>query len=313
MKTVLYKTTRGWNIGDEVILRGVIHLITKCIGEHNHLLYNCHPSIDRTSKNHDDSMFLGFDTRDIDLAVIAGTPEVFSDRLNDFYKMVLNNNIPFIIIGSGDHSQSHNREHARRAKLITVRQKNLLPDYRQTFGRGVVCLPCPSIFCADKTRKIDRVEKCLLVYDTKNSKMHGIGQENYDAMKRYFDWALGRWPCDMVVHRGVELFDAKKNYSSMNIMYRYDWQDLIDIYSRYDFVVSPRIHGCGIAASMAIPSAMTLVNDFRIGTVSGFLSFLHDTLNVVDENEIVDRHKRLIVHKEASEKSYIELIGNALN
>lgn len=60
MKTVLYKTTRGWNIGDELILRGTMNLLKDVIGEHNAVLYNCHPSIDRQSFQRDDSARVGF-------------------------------------------------------------------------------------------------------------------------------------------------------------------------------------------------------------------------------------------------------------
>jgi len=308
---VLYKTTRGWNIGDELILRGTINLIKSTIGEHNAILYNCHPSINRKSVQRDDSVFGDYDPSIIDLAVIAGTPETFTQRMRTFYEIVNNNKIPLLILGAGDIDFTTVSEMANSAKLITVRQEDLIERYSSFFGRSVKCMPCPALFVADRQRADLVVDKALFVYD-KEEGWQGIGKKNAMVADMCFDYFADRMAFDVVCHRCDELPLAKKRFPTATVHYCYDWHDLVELYWRYGFVVSPRIHGCGLAASMAIPSLCTLVDDFRLGAVDGFLSFNPSQLDQINQQSLFNRHVELTEHKAITKAAYTEILTKAL-
>ncbi len=312
MKTVLYKTTRGWNIGDELILRGTINLIKTAIGEHNAILYNCHPSIDRKSKQRDDSVFGDYDTSIIDLAVIAGTPETFTDRMWTFYGIVNNNKIPLLILGAGDEMRkcTTTAEMANPAKLITVRQEDLIERYSSFFGRIVKCMPCPALFAANEL-SYGSNGRYLFVYDAERG-CHGIGEKNYATTDDCFDYFENRVDFDVVCHRCDELPLAKKRFPKATVRYFYNVNDLIDFYGNYSFVISPRIHGCGLAASFGIPSLCTLVDDYRLGTVDGFLSFRPQDIKNINPEAILKRGADLAIHKAKTEAAYIKLLSPLL-
>ena len=51
--------------------------------------------------------------------------------------------------------------------------------------------------------------------------------------------------------------------------YSFSARDYFEMYDACDLVISPRVHGCGMAASLGIPS-IAIPHDGRISTVSGF-------------------------------------------
>lgn len=310
MKTVLYKTTRGWNIGYELILRGTINLIKATIGEHNAILYNCHPSIDRQSIQRDDSVFGDYDPSIIDLAVIAGTPETFTKRMRTFYEIVNNNKIPLLILGAGDIDFTTVSEMANPAKLITVRQEDLIERYSAFFGRSVKCMPCPALFAANEL-SYGSNGRYLFVYDAEGG-WQGIGEKNYATTDDCFDYFEKRVDFDVVCHRCDELPLAKKRFPKATVRYFYNVNDLIDFYGNYSFVISPRIHGCGLAASFGIPSLCTLVDDFRLGAVDGFLSFIPQDIKNINSETILKRSTELAIHKAKTEAAYIKLLSPLL-
>ena len=310
MKTVLYKTTRGWNIGDELILRGTINLIKTTIGEHNAILYNCHPSIDRQSIQRDDSVFGDYDPSIIDLAVIAGTPETFTQRMNTFYDIVNNNHIPLLMLGVGDVDFTETANKAKCARLITVRQKDLVDSYSQFFGRDMHYLPCPALFSASEL-SYGSNGRYLFVYDAEGG-WQGIGEKNYATTDDCFDYFEKRVDFDVVCHRCDELPLAKKRFPKATVRYFYNVNDLIDFYGNYSFVISPRIHGCGLAASFGIPSLCTLVDDFRLGAVDGFLSFRPQDIKTINAETILKRSTELAIHKAKTEAAYIKLLSPLL-
>jgi hypothetical protein len=107
---ILVSSTRQWNPGDEFIFFGVRNLLEKAIGDRkiNWILYDRHPDLNvngfkkrihRNNLLH--NSFHKHNSRFLDLAVIAGTPEWFGPPLIQFYDAVIKSNLPLFLIGVG--------------------------------------------------------------------------------------------------------------------------------------------------------------------------------------------------------------------
>ncbi|QIQ22410.1 polysaccharide pyruvyl transferase family protein [Zophobihabitans entericus] len=304
MKNVVYSTTRQWNPGDEFILLGVKHLITKVIGKHNAIIFNRTPQIRRDQhyvganwlrrfmykhgreKYMDNTIFwdnsvkTGKELDYADLVIFAGSPEWRGDRLKELYSAILKYHLPAYFLGLGaagdlDFNQFSEDEKIvlSNAKLITARDEYC---NEQLSCVNSHYLPCPALFSSPSYKVVKEVKKVGLLYGSDLAVTNNnISTDTYNFMKRVYAKLLDKYEekyeFEFVAHYIDELPLFKKDYPDKTIRYSYDSKDYLDIFADYDLIIGHRVHGIGMCASMGTPGIM-IAHDRRATTVKGFLA-----------------------------------------
>lgn len=349
MKNIIFSTTRQWNPGDEIILKGVINLLESLQVEFNPLIFNRNPDIRssfgilqyREKADCDDvlwyyikpSMFDNSvkpwtDYSMIDAIVFAGTPEWQGLKCRELYINAVRYHIPVYLIGIDDAYWGEDDLVAsvlRSAKFISIRnmeiknsfvKKGFFPNY----------LPCPSIFASETVKKINQIRCIGLIYrgmDESVTYRNGWSQENYNIQKEFFDQIISKYKnqCRIIVicHYVDELNLAKEEFSEAEIRYSYNSEDYLKIYGVCDLVIGSRIHGIGLAASLGIPS-IPIKYDERGGTIDGFYpdTQLFKNLNGIEALErcfvhIREMNQELITYKNKVFEKYHILLEKKLD
>ena len=342
-KNVLISTTRQWNPGDEFIMQGALHALEYTYGDiWNPILFNRNPDIrggsrwrnrTRTSAytyiwdqkvfkgkgilqelfgiGHFDNSFKDdMDSGNIDLALFAGSPEWYGNRLIPMYQTIEKSDVPtvFLGLGAGDSSAFSDSIPAvdrvlRKAKLITTRDhstEQLLQEY------GAQYVPCPALLAAPSNRLVKKVNRIGLIYATDHTvNGNNVSKEMHAYIVTLYRKLLERYPAGISCHYIDELDQAKQEFPHAEIFYSYDSKEYADIYDHFDLVVGGRVHGIGMSASLGIPGIM-IKHDSRSSTTDGFLapSFQVDTsVNLVTEqiekmsDGITELSEKLIAHK----------------
>lgn len=323
MRNILFSTTRQWNVGDEFILFGAIHLMRSIFPEgFNPIIYNRHPDLrtdipalydlhnikiyaaEQTTLIADANFRVGFrdnsfkastDGHFIDLVVFAGTPEWSNSRCFDLYQMIEKYDIPVIALGIGNQIQDECDlvlRNLSRFSLFTVRSPELIPKLSQLISPPPKFLPCPSICsaAAEQMRSVEEVTHIGLVYacDIDRSEVNNcVSPETYQYLLGVFRHIQHKYPgikYSLICHYIDELPFAHSDFPDIEVLYSFDAKDYYDIYNRFDLVIGARVHGIGCAASMGIPG-ICIAHDFRGETVKGFLA---DVLSVGEPLKAVD-------------------------
>lgn len=276
----------------------------------------------------------------IDAAFCAGTPEWIGKRQEDFYNVVRKENLPLYVLGAGcfpsvGYDNLPERDVIERAKVLTFRTKSLAESAKRKGLKSAKYIPCPALLSANKdqekhfARDPDRdgvviglgfnIEACYTVPDIALS--GGAYQFSINAFKDLIE----RFSSDhirfvAICHYIDELPFARKFFSEYGIPVRYSYnsQDYFSIYQNIDLLISSRVHGCGICASMGIPS-IGISHDHRGDTLQGFLSDIVSPADSLDDirnktanalASIVERSAHLIKHKKSVFEEYMnELQG----
>lgn len=255
--------------------------------------------------------------------------------MRDFYNEVRRGDIPLYILGAGSFPDNfdkylrlNERDIIERAKVLTFRTKDLAEKAQKSGLLKAKYVPCPALLSATKEH-----EK-LWSYDTSERTIGlgfnvcsddtvpfiGLSKEAYDFSLHVFDSVLKRYSKSNFRFVGIchyidELPFARKFFARYNVpvVYSYNSQDYFEIYRNIDLLVSTRVHGCGICASMGIPS-LGISHDYRGGTMNGFLSevvTLKDDISDVmyKLDKLIDnlsfKHDLLLVHKERVMSEYM--------
>lgn len=358
MKNILYSTTRQWNPGDEFILFGVINIFDAVIGKHNALIYNRNPEIRPDNgikgfrikeKNFpydihgatdyvrcgfwDNSIKFDSDMSFADMAVFAGTPEWWDMRCVNFYEHIINNRLPTMFLGLGSIGELYPcvREVLSHTELLTFRDEKFLssPELKPYHA---LALPCPAMQAAKigREKRISEVKHIGLVFGVNQKEAvvwNCVPDDTYNFLQKFYKKFIRKYRKDckisVVCHYIDELAPAYRIFADdgVDILYSYDSRDYLDIYADFDLVISPRVHGCGIAASLGIPS-ISIVHDDRGTTTKGFLSEVFDITVSDDElfaavermrQNIASLNDKLITHKKKVFDRYVELVRDNLS
>lgn len=279
---------------------------------------------DNSFKDYTDGSFL-------DLAVFAGSPEWCTKRCIQMYKTIEANNIPVIYLGIGS-SCNYNLKKVPsviknvlgRAKFIAVRDSltlDLLKDY------NAEKIPCPALLSAPLSREkqVRTVKKIALVYGTyKAVDANNLSEETYDYIIKLYKQIIDKYSKDyeieMVCHYIDELEQVKKDFPSIKMNYSYNSTDYVDIFSKFDLVIAPRVHAIGMSASLGIPG-ICISHDARGETCKGFKAELlkvgtsFEDFDKVFNNiysSIEQRSINLIEHKHNVMDMYCEKLKTVL-
>lgn len=361
-KNILISTTRQWNPGDEFIMLGALNVLDELLGDnYNPIIFNRNPDIrggasfrnctrkyefsykwDSTSfrgkgglhellriGHYDNSWKDDMNPDNIDIALFAGSPEWYGNRLRPMFRTIDKNNIPAIFLGLGagdsmDFKYSAPEVHRvlSNSKLITTRDRAteaLLREY------DAIYVPCPAILAAKKIRVVDGVEKIGLIYATDRTlKGNNVSEEMHEYILKIYPELMKRYSCGLVCHYIDELDQARKDFPDADLFYSYDAKDYEKIYNQFDIVVGGRVHGIGMSASLGIPGVM-IKHDIRSSTTDGFLAEavlvgadIQEIIGLVDtyRSKIEYYSNRLIEHKQKVKEQYLQLfrekIGDVL-
>ena len=355
MRNIMFSTTRGWNPGDEFILFGLKRIFKEVVGPFNTVIYNRHPDIHigssmkgfvHVAKHNecygdlaqfvrigqlDNSVKYYTDCFCIDLAVCAGTPEWVNKRCINFYEHIIRHNIPFMALGIGaglpKKIPNFAREVIEKALLITTRMPGIFPQ-KKCVESPVYDMPCPALFCSTKQKTISYCKTIGLVFAldiNQTVRSQNISTETFSYMLDLYNNLLHRYEnkynFKIICHYIDELPVACRQFANKDVLYSYSAEDYVDIYSQCDLVISPRVHGCGISASLGIPS-ICIAHDERQATTQGFLAeqITKDTAeeevySLLEQmiNEINMRNLKIKKHKETMFKTYVELVKKHLD
>lgn len=359
MKNIVFSTTRQWNPGDEFILMGVRNILAALDLAHNPVIFNRNPDIRSQFPQlfkqsrvpfdfnlNDDTRLLegnlkfGFfdnslkpdtDCSCIDWVILAGTPEWCNGRMADLYASILKYNLPVMILGVGGDFDLYDesfREVIDKAKARVVRDAST-HDALHAQGYNAQFLPCPALLSAlpSQTRRVESVRKVGLIYQATRDETviwNGFSEKAYAYMRDLYRNLIQRYGTtyefEFICHYVDELPLAARAYPGHEIFYSFDSRDYFDIYSRFDFVIGPRVHGIGISASLGIPG-IALTHDTRGSTCAGFLA---PQIGIGDEmagalesihqalQQASVQSSALASHKEATLASYKEIVARAL-
>jgi len=352
MKTpaIAISSTRQWNPGDEFILMGVRRVLSEAIGLFHPILFNRNPMLrglgtrrewlDRVLKRTigkglfptwiENSLSERHPPGLADIAVFAGSPEWTGARAQALYEIVARDHIPVVFLGLGSQSPRHpedftalEKDALQRASLITARDA-LTRD--ALIAAGLTCkplCPCPALFSAPEERPVTFVKRVALGAVSRITQGQRVGDDLYEFIEHVYprlEQSLNREgiECVYVAHHVDDLASARA--MGKNVFYSYDAADYVSFYPSVDFVVTPRVHGIGLAASCGVPGA-GLAHDPRADTMQGFLA---PVFSVAQGEEYIQasilseirqapkRSRELILHKHACKAELIAWIKEAL-
>jgi Polysaccharide pyruvyl transferase len=278
---LLYSTTRQWNVGDEFICAGVKNLIKLVRAKSNFVIYNRNPLITprrwtdflpwiRKNRPHDNSWH--FQHKGIiDAVIFAGSPEWRGGRrVGPLLSWIIKNNLPALFLGIGSHAPF--KLHGPIRKIMTVQPRLVTCRDQMThesIGRCTTShlLPCPSIYAlglpmADP-RPIKTVNKIAFLLQASNTRSQSVPIHVQAWMRtQYFELA-SRYDVQCIGHFIDDLALAKE--WGVPVRYSGDSSDYPDFIKDCDLVISPRVHGCGLASALGIPS-IAIQHDGRAET-----------------------------------------------
>ncbi|MDA1299675.1 MAG: polysaccharide pyruvyl transferase family protein [Proteobacteria bacterium] len=341
-----------WNCGDDFIAFGIRNLITEILPQANFIAYNRNPDlhvqrvhypklkinarggsvvydlseyIQQTNWRFDDSWHTRTGLDPIGLCVFAGTPEWFGAMVHPLTRQLASSDVPVMYLGIGGFEgresltfnslSGDDRSSLTHAKIVSVRDsqaESLLAPVKPHR------LPCPSLFSSTSTRVRGTAGiKVALSCQPDDSVQPSSTAGTYEYCLKLFDELKKQYDCEIICHYIDEL--APLGQLDLPVRYSYDARDYLDIYNEFDLVVTTRVHGAGIAASMGIPS-FVVKHSVRTETTDGFLSKVidvdadspADVLFSISEVDIESWSRRLVQHKSEVRDQYLTLLQPVL-
>jgi len=262
----------------------------------------------------------------IDAVVFSGTPEWIAYKLLPLHEKLREYDGPIFFLGPGYHegfasknySDLHNiyRDIHKKADVFIVRD-SLLLEYLKPEIKAEL-LPCPALLCSRIHKKRDRLEKIGFSLQAKvgDARVNYVTEEIYDFSLKLLETISKYFEVEVVCHWIEDLIGLGRELGDKYpIRYSYDAKDYPDIYDSYDLVVSTRVHGSGMAASLGIPT-FTISHSMRTDTVNGFLSRIiepqdpaEDILAQIRALDISRESEKLINHKESTLEAYQKILA----
>lgn len=263
----------------------------------------------------------------IDAVVFAGTPEWVVYKLYPLYEKLLAYDGPVFFLGPGYHEgfgspesyltfhETYRKVH-KKAKVFIVRDSILL-NYLKSEVQAEL-LPCPALWCSKGHTRRDRLRTIgfSLQAKTGDARVNSVSPVVYDYTLQLLEEVAKYYNVEVIAHWIEDLIYLKRDLRpEITVRYSYDAKDYLAIYDRYDLVISTRVHGSGMAASLGIPT-LTISHSMRTDTVNGFLSRIvapgqsaAEVLEIIKGLDIGLESEKIIRHKEATLKAYQKLLS----
>jgi len=331
-KDFLVSTTKQWNCGDEFIWYGIRNIMQAIGFKANYILYNRHPSINprprlyrrnilkkKIAEHQDNSTPLEANDS-FDGVIFAGTPEWEGPRLEPLFEIILRKKIPTFFLGIGWGGQTQLSE-----DLKTILKKTT----RLVIGRDphVVKLfspysdahyePCPSLFAVREKdmRRIERIQKIGFVFQGEQGREHSVTKDVIGHMLQIYSEIKERFDVLPIAHYVTDWSYGRDQVFGSDVRYSFVAEDYVEIYKDCDLIISTRIHACGLAASLGIPS-ICLPHDDRVDTVKGFKSLIINNkskiLTQLKQVNVSRWAESIVKHKKKSFSRYKDQVRGSL-
>lgn len=301
VRNVLYVTTRQWNPGDEFILAGV-RAVGRRLGwqPRSEAIFNKSPqvvgkwshlnpfrmkhanystgyvdSFVRTA-TFDNSFGSDDDISFFDTVVFCGSPGWFGGRLRGLYAKLaeFDGQVLFLGIGSSNRQVKLSNSEAQcleRADVVTCRDERLTNELRDRYRIQASWVTCPALLAAPNEVEPDQSSPIGLVYTASHTNRgHRVSREHESRQNAIFARLVEEHPdVEVVCNYYGEVDAAARLFGRSRVRYTYDAAEYATLIARYRFVVSSRVHGCGLASSLGVPNVL-IGHDKRAVTVEGF-------------------------------------------
>lgn len=292
IKNIVISGTNFWNPGDDFVRDGVIRILRKLFEEYtlNFLFYNFNQDFFPQSKFsgiHNMAAAGDLDKyRDfVDAVVIAGLSA--GKEIKDLYNWIIENDLldRVYLIGAGyentyvdkNISQEPEATIFRNARIITGRTQNK-PNFITELGLPYHHINCPAMLSVENVKDIP-AKKNIETIGFSIQLPHRVGIVNHCCDASMYKLAahtllelLPRYNVEIIAHHKEEYFHFLNLVKGHDIPVFFSsfYQDLFDIYRRYDLVISTRLHACIFANSHGIPGIIINDTDRHTHCAQGF-------------------------------------------
>lgn len=323
----LIASTRQWNPGDEWIAYGIRRLFARAVPRDHisWLLYDRSPDAfdrpwdaeARPRRAMANSWAPEFDCP-VDAVILAGTPEWYGAHLRPVFERFADSSVPLFFLGIGhisDHAALNAIETSilRRA-FITVRDE-LAEAALAAHGIGSELLPCPSLFSSPCEAPTRRLRSIAVVLQTSRVVNQSIPAALEAAMLALVA-ELARTYEVSVVCNYIDEYCRFSPVLDCPVLYSYDSTEYFEILSRFDMVISTRLHSGFVANSLG-KLAIVTHDTPRVSAARQQFPFIYGCApeEVPARLASVDldgESRRLFNWKRTVETDYVHLLSNAL-
>ena len=292
VKNIVISGTNFWNPGDDFVRDGVIRILREVFsGEMlNFLFYNFNEDFAPRAK------FAGIGNDlargdlekyydSVDAVVIAGLSA--GNEIKDLYRWVLANNLEekVYLIGAG-YENGYVEQHIgqdpeatifRKARLI-IGRTGKTPEFIRAAALPYHHLNCPAILSVPAVkdispgRQVKRIGFSIQIPPGEGLANHSCAREMYDLAVAILREVAGQYEVEVVAHHKTEYFHFLKLLRGENIpvIFSSFYQDLHQIYPRYDLMVTTRLHASLFANGHGLPGIIINDTDRHTHTLEGF-------------------------------------------
>ena len=269
---ILFTTTKQWNVGDEIILKGIRNLLSTRIPRHTLLPWNRSPAI-RPGNSFRDNSFdeLRHSFAAVDYTVFAGSPEWSGPRVEPLFNLLVESGRRCSFLGLGSSSPTFNCNRALRRVLqehtdvVTCRDQcthDLLKDLVDP--SRLFLLPCPSTFYSTRFLPRDQIKVLGLNYQATATKWHKISHSEHAQILKLFHGLAQRFEVRILCNYIDDIVAASEFFPREWLRYSPDQADFQEFYAEMDVVIGTRVHGCMGGLSNGLPAwLVNHSNDMR--------------------------------------------------
>jgi len=227
---IVVSSTESWNLGDQLIRIGALKVFESIYGSnHRYFLFNRNPDVNNKPNLVGNYLTINeIRTTPIDVLLIAGSPDWYSNSYMHLFPIIKERNIPVIALGIGSPFQYislntlEQEIYNRNNTMVIARDYNV-----QKYLPKAITLPCPAFFCADE--KHSQMNKQGTGYIVQCNKT--INQSSkIDFSEKKNDANL------ITIYKDEAIFFHKSVYS-------FDVHHLLNNISKYEKIISTRLHG----------------------------------------------------------------------
>ena len=273
MNNILFSTTCQWNPGDELIFQGVLNILRDSGLLFNAVLYNRNPAVnpprspDRAFRDEADFLENSFylaQPAPVDYVVFAGSPEwAGGPRIDPLLEFIIKHGLRCSFLGVGLSGMATPSSLLRsvlqeNTDVFACRDKMTLEMVTGLVNAQL--LACPSLLSSKTERHRKTLGRVGCGIQGTKVRWQNISREYQKMLYDSYLQLAENYPLEYIAHYIDDLNylpheQARVHYSGRTV-------DFFQIYDQFDLIVSPRLHGCGIAASLGIPS-ICLAHDQR--------------------------------------------------
>ncbi|HEY0456739.1 MAG TPA: FkbM family methyltransferase, partial [Verrucomicrobiae bacterium] len=289
---ILISGTNFWNPGDDFVRDGVAHVLRELFPGRllNLFFYNFNADFFPQSK------FSGIANcvsagdlekcRDsVDAIVIAGLSA--GEEIKDLYKWILENGLEdrVYLIGAGYENQ-YVEQHITTEPEATIFQNARViigrtakaPEFMRSLPASYVHLNCPALLSVPAVKevpagkKIERIGFSIQLPHGKGIINQSCDQEPFELACACLEELARQYQVELIAHHKSEYFYFLNRLRGSNIpvIFSSFYQDLFEIYPRYDLVITTRLHASLFANGHGIPGIIINDTDRHTHTLQGF-------------------------------------------